>query len=46
MLGHSGLVLGQSQATHVDLRGTTLVAKGLLSPVVFALSPPVPCSFS
>lgn len=41
MLGHDGLVLGQSQATHMNLRGATLVAKGLcclLSPVVSALS--------
>lgn len=39
MLRHDGLVLGQSQATHVDLREATLVALCcLLSPVVSALS--------
>lgn len=45
MLGHGGLVLGQSQATHADLRGAMLVAKGLcrlLPPVVSAPSLPCP----
>jgi len=45
MFRHGDLVLGHSQATHADLRGATLVAKGLcclLSPAVSGLCLPCP----